>query len=65
MDAYQQGRIAFAAGMENSENPYPKQSGAQLGQKRVEWFNGWFDEWRWRKYGPNEGETYVPLRKAV
>lgn len=63
--AYMQGRVAFEQGLPNKSNPYPSGgyggSSTAMSQSRVEWFNGWFDEWRWQKWGPNNDETYVPL----
>ena len=63
---YEQGRIAYAKGWPNSQNPYESGcGGGGMSQQRVEWFNGWYDEWRWQKYGPNEKEVYVPLRDVA
>lgn len=62
--AYMQGRIGFEKGLANAANPYPSGGhggSTAMSQSRVEWFNGWFDEWRWQKWGPNKDETYVPL----
>lgn len=54
--AYREGRKAYREGLGVDENPYPsfeKDDVARtitLNQQRRSWFDGWYDEWRIRKY---------------
>ena len=47
--AYERGRQAYRDGVSNNSNPYPSQTG--MSKERVDWYNGWYDEWRVQKYG--------------
>lgn len=53
--AYEQGRRAFKIGSDAKINPYIHKSNKW---QRKEWFNGFFDQWRWMRYGPNLGERF-------
>lgn len=57
---HREGRIAYDQGLPNSANPYPQGMNTP---GRGQWFSGWYDEWRWQKWGANPGECYVPLHK--
>jgi hypothetical protein len=56
--AYVQGRKAFINGKPNKLNPHFCDG---MNQDRVDWFNGWYDEWRWQKWGANRNEVIPPL----
>lgn len=61
---YEQGRRAFRAGLGMDQNPYSSAGGRMSNEfsvSRQYWFNGWLDEMRWSKYGPNCDEVYDPL----
>lgn len=55
--AYHEGFLAWDHGTPNSENPHPsgKTSGGGMNDKRVQWFNGWFDAKFHAKYPPWPG----------
>jgi len=59
---YQQGRVAHLRCKSVRTNPHESNLGNS--KERVDWFNGWYDEWRWSKWGPNEGEA-VPVLPSV
>lgn len=58
--AYHEGRRAFIDGDPTDNNPYHSTHEEDLASRyRVDWFNGWYDEWRWSRWGKNEDEEIV------
>lgn len=47
---YEAGKTAFASGIEEDDNPYPK--GGNTGGQRMSWFSGYFDARTSKRLGP-------------
>ncbi len=59
---YREGRQAYANGLEPADNPYLTSHGLEgfVVARRL-WFDGYYDEQRYRKHGPNPDELLLPL----
>ena len=53
--SYEEGRRAYLKKLKETNNPYKKKTDAGR-LAREEWYKGWYDEWRYQKYGPNDEE---------
>lgn len=61
MDPYTQGRKAFMEGALSSANPYTGKSSVCKDSRKV-WYEGWYDQWRFTKWGPLPDEQPEPIR---
>lgn len=60
-NAYMEGRRAYNEFVSVKDNPYPVGVREGISNSRWHWYIGWYDEWRYQKWGPNKDEAVLGL----